>query len=140
MSRTAILVVTHNSAGVIGPCLESCLRAGAAEILVLDNCSSDATVEEACRFPGTRVIANQRNFGFAGAVNQGVRATTAPFLLLLNPDAQLGGGLEELEGACSAPGVAAAAGLLTDAQGVPQRGFRCAACRPRHRWSSRSWA
>jgi N-acetylglucosaminyl-diphospho-decaprenol L-rhamnosyltransferase len=123
MSRTGIVVVTHNSAEVIGPCLESCLRAAPAEILVVDNCSSDATVDETRRFPGVKLIANEQNLGFAGAVNQGVRATTAPFLLLLNPDAELEGGLEDLERACSAPGVAAAAGLLTDAQGAPQRGF-----------------
>ncbi len=123
MSRTAIVVVTHNSAEVIGPCLEACLAAGPAEVLVIDNLSSDGTAQEARRFAGARLIANNRNFGFAGAVNQGVRATTAPFVLLLNPDAVLVSGLDELERAGAQPGVGAAAGLLTDAGGLPQQGF-----------------
>jgi N-acetylglucosaminyl-diphospho-decaprenol L-rhamnosyltransferase len=44
-------------------------------------------------------------------------------VLLLNPDAELAGGLAELEAACSEPGVAAAAGLLAGEDGKPQRGF-----------------
>ena len=38
---------------------------------------------------GIRLIANPENAGFAAAVNQGVRATTAPLILSLNPDARL---------------------------------------------------
>ena len=38
---------------------------------------------------GHALIANQENRGFAGAVNQGFRATDADFILLLNPDVQL---------------------------------------------------
>lgn len=120
MSRTAAIVVTHNSAELIGRCLESCRNAGAAEIVVVDNASLDSTVAAA---GGVRLIANLVNRGFAAAVNQGVRATTAPFLLLLNPDAELLDPVEELERACSQPGVGAAAGLLVDEDGKPQRGF-----------------
>jgi GT2 family glycosyltransferase len=120
MSQTAAIVVTYNSAELIGRCLESCRRAGAAEIVVVDNASSDATVAAAAGVP---LIANRENRGFAAAVNQGVRATTAPLLLLLNPDAELLDPVEELERACSQPGVAAAAGLLVGEDAKPQEGF-----------------
>jgi len=120
MSRTAAIVVTHNSAEVIGRCLDACRNAGAAEIVVVDNASSDATVAAA---GGVRLIANPENRGFAAAVNQGVRATAAPFLLLLNPDAELLDPVENLERTCSQPGVAAAAGLLVGEDGKPQKGF-----------------
>ncbi|MBI4875709.1 MAG: glycosyltransferase family 2 protein, partial [Acidobacteria bacterium] len=123
MSRTAIAVVAHNSAGVIGRCLESCLRASPAEVLVIDNASADATLEEVRRVPGVRCIANSANLGFAGAANQAVRATRAPLVLLLNPDAELLGSLEALERACEQPGIGAAAGLLAGEDGEPQRGF-----------------
>ena len=123
MSGTAIVVVTHNSAEVAGPCLESCLRSGAAEVVVVDNASTDLTVSQVRGFGGVRLIANRENLGFAASVNQGVRATTEPFVLLLNPDAELAGGVAELETACSEPGVAAAAGLLVGEDGKPQRGF-----------------
>lgn len=123
MSRTAIVVVTHNSAEVIRRCLEACLRAQPAEVVVVDNCSKDATVAEVRRFPPVRLIVNQENRGFAAAVNQGVRESAAPFVLLLNPDTEFEGAIADLEGACSKPGVAAAAGLLLGEDGEPQKGF-----------------
>ena len=43
-------------------------------------------------FPEARVLRNRGNRGFSAAANQGVRATDAPFVLLLNPDAEVVGG------------------------------------------------
>ncbi len=118
---TAILIVTYNSAHEVGACLEAALLTG-AEILVIDNASTDATVEAVRAYP-VRLIANRDNRGFAGAVNQGVRATEAKYLLLLNPDAVLLTGIGALCEECSRPSVGAAAGLLTGAYGRPQAGF-----------------
>src|SRR5439155_10369139 len=47
---------------------------------------------EAARAAGARVVALERNAGFAGGCHAGVHATTAPLLLFLNPDARLGDG------------------------------------------------
>src|SRR2546427_8387485 len=121
MSRTGIVIVTHNSAAHIGRCLDAALKQG-VEIVVIDNASEDATRDKVARH-GVRLIANRANLGFAAAVNQGARAMPTEFLLLLNPDARILTGIEPLETACGQPGVAAAAGKLIEETGRAQAGF-----------------
>lgn len=121
MGEASILVVTHDSEAEIGGCLEAARRSD-AEILVVDNASRDGTCAEVAR-RSVRLITNAENRGFAAAVNQGMRALESPYVLLLNPDARLEGGIEELVECCRAPDVAGASGKLEDAAGRPQRGF-----------------
>ncbi len=84
------------------------------EVVVVDNASRDGTVpmlrEE---FPRVVVIANEDNRGFATAVNQGWRAATGRYCLLLNPDTSV-----------SAPTVATMVSLLDAAESI-------GACGPR---------
>jgi hypothetical protein len=93
--------------------------------VVVDNASQDATTERARSAaemtPGVRVISNPENCGFAAAVNQGVRATDAEFILLLNPDTRLLTGVEQLVQAGRQYGLSA--GKLVDRSGSPQQGF-----------------
>ena len=121
MAAVGIIIVTYNSSGEIGPCLDAALPTG-ADIVVVDNASTDGTVFEASR-RAVRLIANRENRGFAGAVNQGFAALSNPYVLLLNPDAVLAGGLEALVAACDLPGSAGAGGMLLGADGRPQAGF-----------------
>lgn len=121
MRDVGIIIVTHNSAGEIGPCLDAAAATG-ADVLVVDNGSQDGTCSEVER-RGTRLIANSRNLGFAAAVNQGVRALRTPLLLLLNPDAIIVNSLAPLRAACLDPRTAAAGGMLVDNSGRPQIGF-----------------
>jgi GT2 family glycosyltransferase len=119
----SIILVTYNSAGVLEPCLRS--SAGSrAEIIVVDNASSDDSVKiaEAC---GARVIANSGNRGFAAAANQGVALTSGDPILILNPDTVLLEGLDSLAATLTGdPQAGAAAGVLVDPDtGQPQRGF-----------------
>ena len=95
MVRIAIVIVTYNSAAEIGGCLDSLRELSDVEVVVVDNASRDSTREEV-KGRGRCVIANPTNVGFATAVNQGVRATTAPLILLLNPDAHLVSGIDAL--------------------------------------------
>ena len=69
------------------------------------------------------MVRNATNRGFAAAVNQGFSALHTPFVLLLNPDAQVTEGLEALRAACSLPGAAGAGGRLIDNRKHPQVGF-----------------
>src|ERR1035438_433874 len=102
MPDIGIVIVTYNSQQDIGPCLESALRSG-AEVVVVDNGSTDGTVAEVTR-RGARLIANGTNRGFAAAVNQGFAVLNSAYVLLLNPDAEVEGGLEDLRQACQLPG------------------------------------
>src|SRR5581483_9267607 len=121
MSEAAIVIVTHQSGSEIGRCLDAAKSVG-AEIVVVDNASSDATCREVTR-RNVRLIANCDNVGFASAVNQGIKAVTAPYVLLLNPDARLTTGLDALIECCREPNVAGASGKLVDEDGRPQAGF-----------------
>lgn len=119
--ETAAVIVTYDSEEFLPACLAAAVRY-CGEVVVIDNASSDGSVEVA-RKAGVRVIANRENLGFAGGVNQGFRETKAPLVLVLNPDAVLQGPLDPLIEACGKPGTACAAGLLTGEDGEPQRGF-----------------
>ena len=63
---TGIVIVTYNSAAVIGACLDAAIPSG-AEIVVIDNASSDSTTAEVTR-RGLHLIANATNRGFAAAL------------------------------------------------------------------------
>jgi GT2 family glycosyltransferase len=69
------------------------------EAVVVDNASSDGSATIANAFaPRVRLLCNRENVGFGRAVNQGVRASSAPAVLVMNPDCRLtGGALAELQ-------------------------------------------
>lgn len=121
MSAVGIVIVTYNSERHIGASLDAALRSG-AEVVVVDNASSDGTIAEISR-RGAHLIANSVNRGFAAAANQGFAVLTNPYVLLLNPDSVLESGLDLLREACDLPGAAAAGGRLLNADGSPQVGF-----------------
>jgi N-acetylglucosaminyl-diphospho-decaprenol L-rhamnosyltransferase len=121
MSRVAIVIVTHNSGAEIEACLDA-LRNLDAEIVVIDNASKDDTREKVVA-RAVQLIANPGNAGFASAVNQGVRATLSPLVLLLNPDAHLICGLDVMADFLEQSSAGAVGGMLVDAAGEPQKGF-----------------
>jgi N-acetylglucosaminyl-diphospho-decaprenol L-rhamnosyltransferase len=119
MTHTGVVIVTYNSAGMIERCLSSCAD---LPVVVIDNASQDATCELVRRHKVT-LIANPVNYGFAGAVNQGVAALATELVLLVNPDTELKTPVEALEQACLQDGTGLASGRLADERGRPQRGF-----------------
>jgi len=96
-------------------------RAPDMAITVVDNASTDGTVELVRQRPGVKLIANQENRGFAGGANQGFAATAGDPILLLNPDVRLRTTLSPLIDACRQSGLAA--GQLTGLDGRVQTGF-----------------
>jgi GT2 family glycosyltransferase len=56
------------------------------ELIVVDN-SGEGLVRRNGNAPGARVIENAQNVGFGAAINQGFRASSAPYLATLNDDA-----------------------------------------------------
>jgi N-acetylglucosaminyl-diphospho-decaprenol L-rhamnosyltransferase len=121
MTPTGIVIVTYNSEAHIGACLDAAIGSG-AEIVVVDNASSDGTIAEVAR-RGVRLIANSANLGFAAAVNQGFAVLESTYVLLLNPDSVLTGGLEAMREACELPRAAGAGGCLLDDNRREQTGF-----------------
>jgi GT2 family glycosyltransferase len=86
----SVVIVTWNSAAVIGECLRSISASRSEvplEVLVVDNSSSDDTIEVArAAFPSVKVVANADNRGLAAANNQGLRAAQGDYVLFSNPD------------------------------------------------------
>ena len=59
------------------------------ETILVDNGSSDGSVSYVREhFPEVRLIEFPENFGFCHAVNEGIRAAQAPYVLLLNNDTE----------------------------------------------------
>jgi N-acetylglucosaminyl-diphospho-decaprenol L-rhamnosyltransferase len=113
----AAIIVTFNSEAVILPCLESLAKmAPNVTPIVVDNASSDRTMELVREQAHVRVIANRENRGFAAAVNQGISACEADYLLLLNPDAYLLTAVDTLVDASEKFGLAG--GKLVDGSGT----------------------
>jgi N-acetylglucosaminyl-diphospho-decaprenol L-rhamnosyltransferase len=91
--EVAVVVVNWNA----GPALHRMLASleqnpptGPWEAVLVDNASSDGSTEGAAlAFPWLRILANDTNRGLAAANNQGITVTTAPTILLANPDIEL---------------------------------------------------
>jgi GT2 family glycosyltransferase len=87
----SVIVPTLNGAHLLPTCLDSLEQQSYAplEVIVADGASTDATAELlAQRYPGVRRLALQKNAGFTGNVNAGLRAARGEILLLLNNDAE----------------------------------------------------
>jgi N-acetylglucosaminyl-diphospho-decaprenol L-rhamnosyltransferase len=126
----AVVVVNHNAGPYLRRCMES-LHASAGdarvEVVVVDNASHDGSPEAAIRErPDMNLIRNRTNRGFAAAANQGIAASSAPFVLLLNPDAEIvGGTLAALvKVARERPGAGAVGALVRNPNGSIQPSAR----------------
>jgi N-acetylglucosaminyl-diphospho-decaprenol L-rhamnosyltransferase len=88
----AVIVVTYNSAHVVGDLLDSlpaALSGLAADVVVVDNGSADATAEVVASRADCRLVRSS-NDGYAAGINRGVReAISAEAILILNPDVRL---------------------------------------------------
>ncbi len=93
MIDVSVLLVNWNTRDYLLGCLESLSRRvgkSSCEVIVVDNSSCDGSKEAVqSRFPAARLIENESNIGFAKGVNQGLRACSGRYILLLNPDTQL---------------------------------------------------
>jgi N-acetylglucosaminyl-diphospho-decaprenol L-rhamnosyltransferase len=87
-----VVVVTHNSAGVIGmllATLDDGLGDLESRVVFVDNASSDDTVA-VIQHAGLDVIALDVNRGYAAAINRGIRhLPNSRAVLVLNPDVAL---------------------------------------------------
>jgi GT2 family glycosyltransferase len=87
----AVVIVNYEGEALLPACLDALARQTRepAEIVVADNGSADRSLALlAERYPHVRALALGHNHGFAGGANRGVAATSAPWVCVLNSDAE----------------------------------------------------
>ncbi len=85
----SILIVTYNSEEFVRPCLDSLFRNTAYpayEVIVVDNASTDSTLQILETYTRIRLIASAENTGFAAANNQAAEQSSGAYLVFLNVD------------------------------------------------------
>ena len=90
-NKVSVVIPNYNGKRFLAACLKALLSdAPEAELLVVDNGSADGSRELVEReFPGVRLIALDQNYGFPRAVNEGIRAASRPYVILLNNDTEV---------------------------------------------------
>lgn len=90
--QISVVIVNYNSGSALASTLDS-LGDGLAglgwDAVVVDNASTDGSERAADARPNVRLVRQSSNAGFAAGVNIGTAASSAPFLLVLNPDCRL---------------------------------------------------
>ena len=91
--QLSVVIVSWNVCALLKQCIESVLsdvRPGEFEIIVVDNASSDGTIQMlATQFPDIQLIENSENIGFGRANNQGIQKSKGRYILILNPDTEI---------------------------------------------------
>lgn len=128
MSALDIIIVSYNARADLVHCLLSVKKNPPSishDIVVVDNASSDGSVEAARRIPGVRVIEMGRNAGFSAANNAGIRATNGRLILLLNSDTLVPpGAIDALIASLErTPGTGIVGPRLVDGEGRPELSF-----------------
>ncbi len=92
--KISVISVTYNSAKIIDQTFGDLLNRDDIEIFVVDNKSSDNTCEilENLGANNLTVIKNHENIGYGRASNIAILKSSGEFILLINPDANIGYG------------------------------------------------
>lgn len=91
MKDLSITIVSYKeNLDILKRCMDSIAHSEGVdcEVFVIDNAGSPAVKGLLNIYENVTYIQNKTNAGFAAAVNQGMRASTGEFILLLNPDTE----------------------------------------------------
>ncbi|MCI9477631.1 MAG: glycosyltransferase family 2 protein [Lachnospiraceae bacterium] len=90
-NRVSVVVPNYNGIAFVERCFKALIKdAPKAELLLVDNGSTDGSRElTARRFPQVRIIALKENYGFCRAANEGMKAASSPYVILLNNDTEV---------------------------------------------------
>lgn len=123
----SVVIVNYNSGQLLGECISSLLKSDfELELIVVDNSSSDGSVESLENLHNLTIIRNDENLGFSAACNIGLNISSSNVLFFLNPDCFIHSGalsalMLELE---SGNRVGMVGGLLLNEDGSEQGGGR----------------
>ena len=89
----SVIIVSYNTREILLNALEALFENSKGvdmEVFVVDNNSADDSAAMVQHdFPSIRLIANNRNLGFAAANNQAFALASGRYIILLNPDAYI---------------------------------------------------
>lgn len=90
-NKTVVIIVNWNGARFLERCLSALMTQTVKphEIVLLDNASTDGSLEIVRQFPAVQIIALNQNTGYARGNNLAIKAASreAEWIALLNPDA-----------------------------------------------------
>lgn len=97
----SVCIVNFNTVDELSSCIASLARGASSitlEVIVVDNASTDGSAQMVrTKYPWVKLIANERNVGFAAGCNQAMRHSRGRYIMLLNPDTIVhDGAIEEL--------------------------------------------
>ena len=85
-----IVIINYNNASIILSCIESIYNTASEivnDIIIVDNDSSDNSLQLIReKYPKVKIIENPSNYGYAKAVNIGVRASFTDYVIVSNSD------------------------------------------------------
>ncbi len=93
MSKIAIVILNWNGVHFLERFLPKVIETSKnqTEIIVIDNASTDSSIEFMQQeHPDIRLILNEKNFGFAGGYNTGLKQIDAEYYIILNSDIEVG--------------------------------------------------
>ncbi|HZT65596.1 MAG TPA: glycosyltransferase family 2 protein [Acidimicrobiales bacterium] len=86
-AEVAAVIVNYNAGGHLMDCVRSLRAEGVDEIVVVDNGSVDGSERAVAESePDAVVLSQTRNRGYGGGANVGIRHSSAPLVLVCNPD------------------------------------------------------
>jgi len=122
----SIIIVTFNHKKYLNRCIESVLKNLPLEIIILDNGSTDGTIDYIkTSYPSIILIESKKNLGYGAGNNHAARIAKGKYIVILNPDTYVDSiWLDELlspisrRGIASCPLVSTYEGSIINACGV----------------------
>ena len=92
MQEVSVIIPNFNGMAYLDGVLAGleCQTVSNFDVILVDNGSNDGSCAfVAARYPWVHLIELPENFGFCKAVNEGIRASRSPYVLLLNNDIEV---------------------------------------------------
>jgi len=88
----SVIIVNWNAGRQLATCIQSVLKSSKGliqKIVVVDNGSTDDSLEQVYAIDGLEIIRSEENLGFGRACNLGASRCSSEYILLLNPDTEV---------------------------------------------------